>query len=162
MSVESAGLLPYRWRNGRLEVFLVHPGGPFYAHRDAGVWSIAKGIVETGEDALAAARREFEEETGQAVDGEFLPLGELRQRSGKRVHAWAVAADIDPATVRSNTFEMEWPRGSGQIRRFPEVDRGAWFDIETAREKILPGQAAFLDRLAERLGSVEDGAGGGT
>ncbi len=162
MSVESAGLLPYRWRNGRLEVFLVHPGGPFYAHRDAGVWSIAKGIIEPGEDALAAARREFEEETGQVPDGEFIPLGELRQRSGKRVHAWAVAADIDPARLHSNTFEMEWPRGSGKIRRFPEVDRGAWFDIKTAREKILPGQAGFLDRLVARLESIEDGAGGGT
>ena len=162
MSLESAGLLPYRRRNGRLEVFLVHPGGPFYAHRDAGVWSIAKGLIEPGEDPLAAARREFEEETGQAVAGEFIPLGELRQRSGKRVHAWAVAADIDPAGVKSNCFEMEWPRGSGRIRRFPEVDRGAWFDIETAREKILPGQAGFLDRLVERLGAMENGAGGGT
>lgn len=151
MSKVSAGILPYRWRGGRLEVFLVHPGGPFYAHRDAGVWSIAKGLIEPGEDPERAARREFAEETGQAVAGPLLPLGMLRQPSGKRVHAFAVAMDLDPERLRSNTFLLEWPPGSGHRRAFPEVDRGAWFDLETAREKILPGQAAFLDRLLERL-----------
>jgi len=152
MSVESAGILPYRRRDGRLEVFLVHPGGPFYRHRDDGAWSIAKGLIEPGEDPRTAALREFEEETGFRIAGELEPLGTLRQRSGKRVHAWAAQApDLDPARLRSNTFTLEWPRGSGRYQTFPEVDRGAWFDLDTARRKLLPGQTGFLERLQRML-----------
>lgn len=148
----SAGLLPYRWRDGRPEVFLVHPGGPFWAKKDVHAWSIAKGEVEPGEDLAAAARREFAEETGLSLEGPVMPLGERRQPGGKVVHAWAVEAEPDPEAVRSNTFRIEWPPRSGREQEFPEVDRAAWFDLETAREKVHKGQVGFLDALAQRLG----------
>lgn len=154
MAKISAGLLPWRRRGGRVEVFLVHPGGPFWASKDTHAWSIAKGEVEPGEDLAAAARREFAEETGLDCDGPVMALGERRQPGGKIVHAWAVAAEPDPEAVRSNSFRMEWPPRSGRERAFPEVDRAAWFDLATAREKIHKGQVAFLDALAERLGAA--------
>jgi len=141
---KSAGLLLYRHRQGASEVFLVHPGGPFWATKDAGAWSIPKGEFEPTEDPLAAARREFTEETGFEAEGDFVPLTPLRQKSGKIVHAWAVQMDCDPAHVRSNTFTWKG-------REFPEVDRAAWFDLETAKRKILPGQQGFLDELVGRL-----------
>jgi predicted NUDIX family NTP pyrophosphohydrolase len=146
----SAGILLYRSTPSGLEVLLVHPGGPFWARRDRGAWSIPKGEVDEGEDLLAAARRELREETGFSAEGRALPLGEVRQRGGKRVHAWAVEGDADPVALESNTFELEWPPRSGRVRSFPEVDRAAWFGLEEARERILSGQVPFLDALAER------------
>lgn len=146
----SAGLLMYRIRGGALEVFLVHPGGPFWAKRDLGAWSIPKGEYASEEDPLAAARREFEEETGLRPGGPLLPLASARQPGGKEVLAWAVEGDADPAAIRSNAFSMEWPPRSGRKAEFPEVDRAAWFTIDVARGKILKGQSAFLERL-ERL-----------
>jgi predicted NUDIX family NTP pyrophosphohydrolase len=143
----SAGILLYRRRAGALEVFLVHPGGPFWAKKDLGAWSVPKGELAEGEDPLAAAKREFTEETGFPIDGEFRALRPLRQPSGKTVVAWAVEGDCDPAELRSNTFEMEWPPKSGKRQAFPEVDRAAWFPLEEARKRILAGQAAFLDEL---------------
>jgi predicted NUDIX family NTP pyrophosphohydrolase len=148
----SAGILLHRRSgDGALEVLLVHPGGPFWAKKDLGAWSIPKGEYEDGEDALAAARREFAEELGSpAADGELVALGEVRQKSGKVVTAWALEGDIDADAVTSNTFTMEWPPRSGRTREFPEVDRAAWFGLDEARERILPAQAPLLDRLAER------------
>ena len=147
MARQSAGLLLYRRRAGRLEVLLVHPGGPFWAAKDAGAWSIPKGEIGEGEDPLAAARREFEEELGRPAVGEPIPLQPVRQRGGKVVHAWAVEGDFDPATLRSSTFPMEWPPKSGRQQEFPEVDRAAWFTLEEAREKILDGQRGLLEEL---------------
>jgi len=143
----SAGILLYRMRAGALEVFLVHPGGPFWAKKDAGAWSIPKGEYEAGDDAFETAKREFLEETGSPVSGEFAPLNPLQQKSGKLVHAWAVEGDIDASTLVSNTFSMEWPPKSGKQREFPEVDRGEWFDMTTARIKLQEGQLGFLDEL---------------
>jgi predicted NUDIX family NTP pyrophosphohydrolase len=155
MSVKSAGLLPYRRRGPEVEVLLVHPGGPYWETRDEGAWSIAKGLCEDGEELLDAARREFAEETGCLVDArpdsDFMPLGMVRQPSGKVVYAWALEHDMDVRNIRSNTFTMEWPRGSGRQREFPEVDRGDWFALPVAREKITPGQLPFLDRLEIRM-----------
>jgi predicted NUDIX family NTP pyrophosphohydrolase len=148
----SAGILLYR-RREELEVFLVHPGGPFWARKDLGAWTIPKGEVGEGEDPLAAARREFTEETGFTASGEFRSLKPLRQPSGKTIVAWAVEGDCDPAELRSNLFEMEWPPRSGKRKEFPEVDRGAWYPLAEARRRILTGQAPFLDelvRMAER------------
>lgn len=150
MARRSAGLVAFRRRGEALEVFLVHPGGPFWAKKDLGAWSIPKGEYTDGEDALAAARREFQEETGIALEGNFVPLGQVRQAGGKIVDAWAVEADFDAALVRSNSFSMEWPPKSGRMREFPEVDRGEWFSLEAAQGKILKGQAPFLRQL-ERL-----------
>jgi predicted NUDIX family NTP pyrophosphohydrolase len=147
----SAGLLLFRRTGGGLEVFLAHPGGPFWARRDAGAWSIPKGVVDAGEEPLAAACREFEEETGIKPTGPFLPLGSIRQKAGKHVHAWAWEGNADPATTRSNEMRTEWPRGSGRWLTFPEVDRCAWFDPQTAHEKINPAQAEFIDRLRNAL-----------
>lgn len=143
----SAGIIAYRHAPGGLEVLLVHPGGPFWRNRDAGAWSIPKGGVDPGEDHLTAGVREFQEETGTVLAGDFLPLGEIRQAGGKRVVAFAIEADIDPDAITSNTFSMEWPPKSGKLAQFPEVDRAAWFDFATARAKINPAQAMFLDRL---------------
>lgn len=147
---ESAGLLLYRRQFEQLEVFLVHPGGPFWANRDEGAWSIPKGELGEGEDGLAAARREFAEETGLLVEkGESIPLGSVQQKSGKVVHAWAVEGDLNAGAIRSNTFTMEWPPRSGQFAEFPEVDRGGWFDLATARVKLNEAQIVFLDRLRQ-------------
>jgi predicted NUDIX family NTP pyrophosphohydrolase len=147
----SAGLLLYRRSGDEVEVLLAHPGGPFWTHRDAGAWSLPKGLVHEGEDPLAAACREFEEETGLRPKGPFLSLGCVRQKAGKLIHAWACEGDADPASLTSNLMRIERPRGSGQWLRFPEVDRCAWFDLQTAREKVNPAQAAFIDRLETRL-----------
>ena len=150
----SAGILLYRHGSEGLEVLLVHPGGPFWARKDLGAWSIPKGEHDHAEEALACALREFEEETGSAPSpGELTELGEVRQKAGKVVAAWALEGDLDPATVRSNTFQMQWPPRSGQMQEFPEVDRAEWFALEAARTRINPAQAAFLDRLDERFGS---------
>jgi predicted NUDIX family NTP pyrophosphohydrolase len=151
MPKQSAGLLMYRRGGGGLEVFLVHPGGPEWAKRDSGAWSIPKGEYSPQEDPLAAAVREFEEETGFKSGAEFLELASLRQPSGKVVRAWAFEGDRDESAVRSNTFRKEWPPGSGRYQDFPEVDRAGWFGIEEAKEKILKGQAPFLDRLQEKV-----------
>lgn len=148
MKKTSAGLLLYRRRDG-LEVFLVHPGGPFWAKKDLGAWSLPKGELDEGEDPLAAAIREFGEETGFTIDGEFRALRPLRQPSGKIIVAFAVEGDCDPAELRSNTFELEWPPKSGKRRSFPEVDRAAWFDLAEARARIIKGQARFLDELED-------------
>lgn len=144
----SAGLLLFRRSgDGALELFLAHPGGPFWAHRDDGAWTIPKGALNADEPLLDAARREFEEETGLRPTGPFLPLGSIRQKAGKTVHAWAWEGDADPARVTSNTMRTEWPRGSGQWLTFPEVDRCAWFDPATARAKLNAAQAEFVERL---------------
>lgn len=150
MPERSAGILLFRHTDGGLEVLLVHPGGPFFARRDAGAWSIPKGRYEEGEEPLAAARREFAEELGSACpDGPALELGEIRQRNGKRVTAWAVEGDLDAGAIASNRFTIEWPPRSGRQQEFPEVDRAGWFGLEAAREKLLAAQAPLLDRLAE-------------
>lgn len=146
----SAGLLLYRRRDGRVEVLLVHPGGPFWAKRDEHAWSIPKGEFEAGEDPLAAARREFAEETGFCPEGEAVDLG-VRKQPGKAIHVWAMAGDWDPAAIASNTFTLEWPPKSGRLQEFPEADRAAWFDLAAARLKIHKGQAGFLDDLADML-----------
>lgn len=152
-SRHSAGLLAYRRRpDGALEVLLVHPGGPYWARRDAGAWSIPKGEQGPQEDALQAALREFCEETGWSVQGPFLPLTPLRQPSGKWIRAWAVQApQLDPAQLRSNSFSLEWPPHSGVQREFPEVDRAAWFPLSEAQERLIAGQRGLLMELAGRL-----------
>jgi predicted NUDIX family NTP pyrophosphohydrolase len=148
----SAGVLLFRHAGEDLQVLLVHPGGPFWTKRDLGAWSIPKGECDAGEDPRAAAWREFGEELGTPVpDGEALELGEIRQKAGKIVLAWAVAADLDPDQIASNTFEMEWPPRSGRTQSFPEVDRAGWFGLAEARERINPAQAALLDRLRAAL-----------
>ena len=153
MARRSAGLLLYRRRDGAVELLLVHPGGPLWARRDAGAWSIPKGEVGEGEDPRAVALREFEEETGPPPPpGELVALGEVRQRGGKLVTAWAAAGDLDPAAITSNTFTLEWPPRSGNRREYPEVDRAGWFDPATAREKLLAAQAELVDRLLAALG----------
>jgi predicted NUDIX family NTP pyrophosphohydrolase len=144
----SAGILLYRRRGEEVEVFLVHPGGPFWAKKDVGAWSLPKGELHEGEDPLAGALREFKEETGFEADGDFRALRPLRQPSGKTIVAWAVEGDCDPAALRSELFSMEWPPRSGKQQGFPEVDRGAWFTLAEARRRIIAGQAAFLDEVA--------------
>ena len=146
----SAGILVFRRANG-LELLLAHPGGPYWTRRDDGAWTIPKGLVDQGEETLAAARREFEEETGQAVEGDFQPLAPLKQKSGKIVNAWMVEADLDLDQFRSNLFEMEWPPSSGQTQAFPEIDRVGWFGPKEALVKILPGQAGFIREAMARL-----------
>jgi predicted NUDIX family NTP pyrophosphohydrolase len=148
----SAGIILHRSGATGREVLLVHPGGPFWAKKDAGAWSIPKGEYEDGEDPLACALREFEEETGTQLDAsDVVELGSIRQKGGKEVTAWAVAGDLDPSTVRSNTFVMEWPPRSGRQAEFPEIDRAEWFGVEAAREKLVPAQAELLDRVLERV-----------
>ncbi|HVP31842.1 MAG TPA: NUDIX domain-containing protein [Myxococcota bacterium] len=156
MPATSAGLLLYRLTARGVEVFLVHPGGPYWSRKDLGAWSIPKGETSPGEDPLVAARREFAEETGRAIEGPALSLGDVRQAGGKRVHAWAVRGDLDPERIRSNTFDLEWPPRSGVVRAFPEVDRAAWFPIDEARRRLLPSQAPFLDRLLDAVGEPSD------
>jgi predicted NUDIX family NTP pyrophosphohydrolase len=152
MAQQSAGLLLFREGRQGLEVLLVHPGGPFWAGKDEGVWSIPKGLYEAGEDPLAAARREFAEETGAEVEGEALALGSFRQSSVKIVDAWAIEGEFDPAMLRSNTFILEWPPRSGRMREVPEVDRAGWFTPEEAARKILKGQRPILQALLRNLG----------
>jgi len=151
MARQSAGILLFRRRAGALEVLLVHPGGPFWARKDDGAWSIPKGEFADGERALDAARREFQEETGASADGEFIPLGSVRQAAGKMVHAWALDGDFDPAALVSNRFVLEWPRGSGRNQEFPEVDRAAWYSLPVARRKMLKSQLPLLDALETAL-----------
>lgn len=155
---DSAGLVIFR-RSPALAFFLVHPGGPYWTRKDDGAWSIPKGEIEDGEDKLAAARREAEEETGFALEGKFLHLAPTRQPSGKVVHAWAIEApDLDPAAITSGTFEMEWPPHSGRMASFPEVDRAAWFEWPQVEVKILVGQLPILERLKVRLESGDQSA----
>ena len=151
LAKRSAGLLMYRRRSGAGEVFLAHPGGPFWAKKDAGAWTIPKGEYEPDEDALDAAQREFEEETGFKVEGPFVELGTVTQASGKVVSAWAVEGDCDPEKLVSNYCEVEWPPRSRKRIEVPEVDRGAWYGIEEAKEKMFTAQAPFLERLMRRL-----------
>lgn len=151
----SAGVLMYRRRAGGFEFFLVHPGGPFWRNKDAGAWTIPKGMIEPGEDPLAAARREFEEETGFPVNGVFTELGSFRQPGGKQVLVWALEGDCDPDKLASNAFEMEWPPRSGRRQSFPEVDRGGWFNAAAARDKLLVGQRDVLERFFETCAAPE-------
>lgn len=148
----SAGLLLFRRTSGALEVFLAHPGGPFWAKRDAGAWTIPKGVIDDGEEVLDAARREFREETGIEAAGPFIPLGAIKQKAGKTVHAWAWEGDADADRITSNDSRTEWPRGSGKWITYPEVDRCAWYDAATAKRKIIPAQAELIERLETRLG----------
>ena len=151
-STTSAGLLLWRRRDGELEVLLGHPGGPYFAKKDAGAWTVPKGEVEDGEELESVARREFAEETGHpAPEGVLLALGEIRQRNGKRVHAWAAEGDLDPATAISNTFEIEYPPRSGRMSAFPKIDRVAWFGLEDARVAMIAAQAPLLDRLEDAV-----------
>jgi predicted NUDIX family NTP pyrophosphohydrolase len=154
MPKQSAGLLVYRVRDRQVEVLLVHPGGPFWARKDAGAWSIPKGEYAEGDDPLEAAKREFTEETSFVVEGPFAALGSVRQSGGKTIHAFIAEADVDADKIVSNTFRMEWPPRSGRQAEFPEVDRAAWFPLETAAEKINPAQAEFLTRLRAALSSI--------
>ena len=147
MPRQSAGLLMYRRRKGVVQVLLIHPGGPFWANKDAGAWSIPKGEFSGDENALTAARREFEEETGFLPAGRFVQLTPVKQPSGKVIHAWALEGDLDATAIRSNAFTLEWPPQSGVHQEFPEVDRAAWFTIEAAKEKIIKGQTDFIDEL---------------
>jgi predicted NUDIX family NTP pyrophosphohydrolase len=160
MPKRSAGILLYRVRRDAVEVLLVHPGGPFWARRDLGAWSIPKGEYEQGEDPLAAALREFREEIGQAppAAGDLLELGTVRQRGGKVLSAWAAAGDLDPAAIAGGSFTMEWPPRSGRRQEFPEVDRAGWFDPDTARQKLLAAQAELVDRLLAKVGPEGSGA----
>lgn len=148
---KSAGILLYRISAKEPEFFLVHPGGPFWKNKDAGAWSIPKGEFTDGEEPLAAAKREFEEETGISCNGNFIPLDPLKQKSGKLVFAWALEKDIDLALVRSNTFKLEWPPKSGKMIDVPEIDKGGWFDLDNAKEKINASQSGFLDQAVLKL-----------
>ena len=149
MGIHSAGILVYRYQNSELEVLLVHPGGSFWSRKDTGSWSIPKGIFEKNKNPLDAAKREFKEETGFDVEGEFIELGHIKQPSKKIIHVWSVENNFDITKLKSNTFQMEWPRKSGNIQEYPEVDKGNWFRLDVAHKKILKGQKGFLDRLME-------------
>jgi predicted NUDIX family NTP pyrophosphohydrolase len=163
MLKRSAGIVLYRRQNGQLEVFLVHPGGPFWKSKDRGAWSIPKGEYGSDEDPFAAARREFEEETAVRLpQGEAKPLGEIKQAGGKIVTAWALEGDCAAGEIRSNLFSLEWPPKSGNIQGFPEVDRAGWFDLTEARDKLLPSQLGFLERLEKAVGGPEGEPAGGT
>lgn len=151
---QSAGILLYRFNKNHPEFFLVHPGGPFWKNKDIGTWSIPKGEFEDDEDPLAAARREFHEETGQKIDGDFIELNPIKMKSGKMVYAWAIEKDIDPTILLSNTIMIDWPPKSGKKLEIPEVDRGEWFSFADAKEKINPAQANFLDQLTEILKKI--------
>jgi len=153
MVKKSAGLLMYRFKDGVLQVFLVHPGGPYWSNKDDGAWSIPKGIIDPGEDPLSAANREFQEETGISPDGTFIALTPLKQPSGKIIYAWAFEGECDPAIIRSNTFSMEWPPHSGEMREFYEIDRGQWFPSDVAKTKIIKGQRGFIEELERLLAS---------
>ena len=151
MPKKSSGLLVYRYRPGQPEVFLVHMGGPFWAKKDQAAWSIPKGEFEETEDALSAAIREFKEETGNEITGDFHPLESIKQSGGKMVYAWSIEGDVDASSIKSNLFEMEWPPRSGIKKMFPEVDRASWFSFSEAREKIIKGQQPLLDQLENLL-----------
>ncbi len=148
---KSAGILLFKSVNNQLEIFLVHPGGPFWKNKDLGSWSIPKGEYPDGENPLEAAKREFQEETGTMLSGNFIELNPVKLKSGKLIHAWALQSDIDAATITSNEFEMEWPPKSGKIKRFPEVDRGEWFTFETAVKKVNPAQVGLIEQLQKLL-----------
>ncbi len=148
---QSAGILLYRSAGAYIEVFLVHPGGPFWARKDEGAWSIPKGEFTDGEEPLEAAKREFQEETSFPIEGTFIPLNPVKQPGGKTVYAWAVEGNIDAGAIRSNTFSMEWPKGSAKTKSFPEIDRADWFDLATAKAKILKGQLGLLEQLSRNL-----------
>ena len=150
MGKQSAGILLYRFREGKMEIFLLHPGGPFWAKKDEGAWSIPKGEFEEGEDPLEVAIREFEEETGQKISGDFKLLQPVKQKGGKIIYAWAVEGEADANSITSNTFEMEWPPKSGRISVFPEVDKAAWFKVEEAKKKINEKQAELIEELEKR------------
>src|SRR5258705_251528 len=154
MPKQSAGILLYRIRNKTLELFLVHPGGPFFAKKDHGAWSIPKGEFENDEEPLAAATREFKEETGMELSGEFIQLGSIKQKSGKIVYAWAVEGDIDPEKIKSNSFEIEWPPKSGKMKRFPEIAKAAWLNLNEAIVKINSGQLALIKELEDKLENI--------
>jgi predicted NUDIX family NTP pyrophosphohydrolase len=151
MARTSAGLLVYRYNSNIVEVFLVHPGGPFWKNKDKGAWSIPKGEFEAPENPLDAALREFQEETGFTVKGEFIPLTPIKQPGGKTVYAWAISGNFDPAKIRSNSFTIIWPPGSGNKKDFPEIDRAEWFDFSSAKEKILKGQIPILEEFEKQL-----------
>jgi predicted NUDIX family NTP pyrophosphohydrolase len=151
MPKQSAGILLYRIRDNQPEVFIVHPGGPFFRNKDNGVWSIPKGEFTDGEEALDAAKREFEEETGQKINGEFIQLDPVTLKSGKKIYCWAVEGDIDHETIVSNLFEIEWPPRSGKKQTFPEIDRAAWFDAKTAKIKLNEAQAKLVENLLTKL-----------
>lgn len=154
MAKQSAGLLLYRRKGGQIEVLLGHPGGPFWAKKDKGAWSLPKGEFDEGEDSLTAAKREFGEEIGQqAPDGEYQEIGTVKLKSGKTIYGWALEADMDVSTVMSNTFEIEWPPKSGKMQEFPEIDRAQWLTLAAAKEKMHTGQSEFIDRLATQLGA---------
>jgi predicted NUDIX family NTP pyrophosphohydrolase len=156
MKKTSAGILLYRFVEGEPGVFLVHPGGPFWEYKDEGSWSIPKGEFVQGENPLEAAQREFFEETGSEISGEFIELTPLKQPSGKVVYAWAVEGNIDAGSIKSNLFSMEWPPKSGKEREFPEVDRGGWFTIPRAQKKLMKGQVGFLEQLQKKLGRTSE------
>jgi len=149
MAKRSAGILLYRFRDGELQVFLAHPGGPFWTRKDDGAWTIPKGEIGEGEDPFEAAKREFAEETGLALEGEFVALTPIKQKAGKTVLAWAIEGDCDAAAIRSNLFSMEWPPKSGKQAEFPEIDRAGWFTLAEARTKLIAAQRPFLDQLRE-------------
>jgi predicted NUDIX family NTP pyrophosphohydrolase len=152
MMKKSAGLVLYRFKNSQLEVFLVHPGGPFWSKKDEGAWSIPKGEYEEGEDPFEVAKREFKEETGYEASGDFISLSPLKQPSRKTIIAWAFESDCDAGKIKSNTFMMEWPPRSGKYAEFPEVDRAGWFSVPVAKRKLLKGQVGFLELLCEKVG----------
>ena len=151
MSQKSAGIVLYRIQNSSIEVFLVHPGGPYWAKKDDGAWSIPKGEFDENEEPLEAARREFQEETGIQISGEFIQLNPVKQKGGKMVYAWAVKGDIDPAKIKSNSFEIEWPPMSGKMKSFPEIDKAAWFHLSEAQKKIIEAQSAFIKELESKI-----------
>jgi len=147
MPKQSAGILLYRKTDNTLQVFLVHPGGPFFKNKDEGSWTIPKGEFLDDEEPLTAAKREFQEETGQQIDGDFISLGSIKQKSGKTVYAWAIEGDIDHETIVSNVFDLEWPPRSGKMISVPEVDKAGWFDVEIVKQKINPAQIPLIERL---------------
>ena len=156
MKKYSAGILLYRIKDKELDLMLVHLGGPFWAKKDDGAWSIPKGLIEEDEDPLTAARREFKEEVGTDVNGNFIDLGEIQQPSKKIIRIFALERDLDISNIKSNTFTLEWPKGSGIIREYPEVDKASWFNLEEAKKKIVKGQVGFIDRLIKILGYKSD------
>ena len=155
MNKKSAGILLYRFHNDLTEVLLVHPGGPYWAKKDLGAWSVPKGEFEPGENPLDAAKRELEEETGIKTEGNFIELTPVKQKSGKLVYAWALQKDIDPADIESNSFEMEWPPRSGMKKSFPEIDKAAWFNMDEAGSKIIDGQMPFFNELEAKLNEAK-------